>query len=224
MKKIKIVPVIMALVLVLSACQSGVTEVAPEEQASSPDNTETVEMVDQSSEESNTQGSESALDESASSSEALDEESTAAFPVRDEKIPPYAFDLVDGSTIKLDEFEGKVLVLTFFTTWCSYCEKEIPELQKQYEAMDDLAVIGIDVKETEKELMPYLERHGVTFPVVMDEDGQISQLFYVTGFPTTVFISPEGTLVGSVPGYLEKEQLLGYIDYTRTYEPETPSE
>lgn len=224
MKKIRVVPVIMALMLVLSACQSGVTDVAPEEQTPVSANTETVEAVEQGTEENSASESQAASEENATSSEAMDEESTAAFPVRDEKIPPYAFDLLDGSTIKLDEFEGKVLVLTFFTTWCSYCEKEIPELQKQYEEMDDLAVIGIDVKETEKELTPYLERHGVTFPVVMDEDGQISQLFYVTGFPTTVFISPEGTLVGSVPGYLEKEQLLGYIDYTRTYQPETPSE
>lgn len=92
-------------------------------------------------------------------------------------------------------------------------------MQEQYEALDDLVVIGVDVRESEKELAPYLERHGVTFPVTLDSEGSLAQLFYVSGFPTSVFISPEGVLVGSVPGYITKEQLPSYIDYARTYVP-----
>ena len=92
-------------------------------------------------------------------------------------------------------------------------------MQEYYETIDDLVVIGVDVRETKEELMPYLEKHGVTFPVTMDEEGSLAQLFYVSGFPTSVFISPEGVLVGSVPGYIPDDQMLGYIDYARDYKP-----
>lgn len=92
-------------------------------------------------------------------------------------------------------------------------------MQELQEGTEDLVVIGVDVRESEKELMPYLERHGVTFPVAMDETGSLAQLFYVSGFPTTVFIAPDGTLIGSVPGYIPPEQLGEYVDYARTYEP-----
>ncbi len=93
-------------------------------------------------------------------------------------------------------------------------------MQEYYENIDDLVVIGIDVRETEKVLAPYLERHGVTFPVTLDTEGSLAQLFYVSGYPTSVFISPEGVLIGSVPGYIPDEQMVGYIDYARTYKPE----
>lgn len=92
-------------------------------------------------------------------------------------------------------------------------------MQELQENTEDLVVIGVDVRESEKELMPYLERHGVTFPVTMDEEGSLAQLFYVSGFPTSVFIAPDGTLIGSVPGYIQPDQLSGYVDYARTYEP-----
>lgn len=94
-------------------------------------------------------------------------------------------------------------------------------MQERHENVDDLVVIGVDVRESEKELAPYLEKHGVTFPVTLDTEGSLAQLFYVSGFPTSVFISPDGILIGSVPGYIEAEQLDAYIDYARTYEPET---
>ena len=92
-------------------------------------------------------------------------------------------------------------------------------MQERHENSEDLVIIGIDVRETEKELAPYLERHGVTFPVALDEQGSLAQLFYVSGFPTSVFISPDGTLIGSVPGYIQSDQLDAYIEYARTYVP-----
>ncbi len=93
-------------------------------------------------------------------------------------------------------------------------------MQERYENSDDLVVIGVDVRETEKELAPYLEKHGVTFPVTLDTEGSLAQLFYVSGFPTSVFISPpDGILIGSVPGYIQADQLDAYIDYARTFKP-----
>ncbi len=233
MRKFKYLALVLAAVLTLTACQSGTQEMAIDQDATDtatgtqePVNTEE-EPAEQAQAEPAPESAGSETAQVETETQAVGEEGSsdaAQFPVRDKKIPPYELDLIDGSTIRLDQYEGKVVVMAFFTTWCSYCKKEIPALQKQFEEMDDLVVIGVDVNETEAELMPYLEEHGVTFPVFMDSDGQFSQLFYVTGFPTTVFISPEGTLVGSVPGYLETEQLLGYIEYTRMYQPEPAAE
>ena len=64
--------------------------------------------------------SETPAEESTEATEKTEEEASeevAKFPVRDEKIPPYEIALRDGTTVKLDQFEGKVVMLTFFTTW-----------------------------------------------------------------------------------------------------------
>lgn len=120
-------------VLVLSACQAGVAnETPPQEVEAASEMTEEKDMVEEvasteaisevkaeaTSEvkaEATTEVKTEVITEEATETESS--EDVAKFPVRDEKIPPYEIALRDGSTVTLDQYEGKVLVLTFFTTW-----------------------------------------------------------------------------------------------------------
>ncbi len=138
-------------------------------------------------------------------------------PEKDKAIPEYKLSFLDGSQATLSEYKGKVVIISFFTTWCTYCQKELPELEKLSQEMDDLAVIGIDVGEESSAVSEFVKQLGVTFPVHCDTKEKLSSLFLVNGFPTMAFISPEGIYLGVVPGYVEEKQMLEFIDYARTY-------
>lgn len=129
MNRIKILLLAAALTLVLAACQSAdISMETPDSgsEAGSPSQTvgEVQEPSTQESGEEAVDASEDvsedateAVAESEESDEADSSEEVAKFPVRDEKIPPYELDLIDGTSIKLDQFEGQVVIMTFFTTW-----------------------------------------------------------------------------------------------------------
>ncbi len=134
MRQFKFLSVLVMLVMVLAACQAdgGIEAVNIEENSRSSESTaEESELQDNTtdSEEASEQtgdpvsetASETASEEeSEQATEQVSEgtsEQVAQFPVRDEKIPPYEIELRDGSVIKLDQFEGQVVMMTFFTTW-----------------------------------------------------------------------------------------------------------
>lgn len=134
MRQFKFLSVLVILVMVLAACQAdgGIEAVNIEENSTSSESTaEESELQDNTtdSEEASEQtgdpvsetASETASEEeSEQATEQVSEgtsEQVAQFPVRDEKIPPYEIELRDGSVIKLDQFEGQVVMMTFFTTW-----------------------------------------------------------------------------------------------------------
>jgi len=113
--------------MVLTACQSGAgsDEIALEKvEAVATESAEPVADVEKSTTEEveSTEVVETATETTAATEETeMNSEDTseevAKFPVRNEKIPPYEMTLTDGSTIKLSDYEGKVVVMTFFTTW-----------------------------------------------------------------------------------------------------------
>ena len=61
----------------------------------------------------------------------------------------------------------------------------------------------------------YIKDGGYTFDVVLDEDGNISQTYLVSGYPTSYFIDPEGILLGGVPGMMTYEQMNQVLDQIR---------
>ena len=109
MRKIKLLSIMLIAALTLSACQSGVTN----ETVAIDAGEVAAEAVEESVAEAVVEEAKEEKEEAAQTSS----EEVAKFPVRDEKIPPYEIALRDGSTVKLDQYEGQVVVLTFFTTW-----------------------------------------------------------------------------------------------------------
>lgn len=138
MRQFKFLSVLVILVMVLAACQAdgGIEAVNIEENSTSSESTaeeselqdnttDSEEASEQTGEPVSENASENASEttseeESEQATEQVSEgtsEEVAQFPVRDEKIPPYEIELRDGSVIKLDQFEGQVVMMTFFTTW-----------------------------------------------------------------------------------------------------------
>ncbi|MGI5825440.1 MAG: cytochrome c biogenesis protein CcdA [Bacillota bacterium] len=150
--------------------------------------------------------------------EEKQQESAEAFPAPD-------FSLTDqnGDLHKLSDYKGKTVLLNFWATWCPPCKREMPDIQSLYEQygsnQGDLIVIGVagpnqGREGSSEEITKFLTEKSYTFPVVMDETGEIFQQYSIAAFPTTFLIDAAGNIYGYVEGALTAEMLEDAVKQT----------
>ena len=114
---------------------------------------------------------------------------------------------VDGRATSLADNYGKnVVLLDFWATWCVPCEAEMPHLQRMYQRHKDkgfvLLAISMDGPETVASVAPYVRRMGLSFPVLLDEETQVTNIYNPQRTaPLTVLIDREGRVRRVHPGY-----------------------
>jgi thiol-disulfide isomerase/thioredoxin len=113
--------------------------------------------------------------------------------------PAFTGQLIDGSTVALEEFAGKPLILHFWATWCSTCRLEAPAIES---LSNDYQVVTVAVESGDNsDISAFMEERGYTFPVLSDPDGSIRRLFKVKAFPTTFILDKNGEIVFTDVGY-----------------------
>ena len=143
-------------------------------------------------------------------------------------LPAIDFTLQDqfGETHTLSEYKGKTVFLNFWATWCHWCVTEMDDIQKLYEEYqaagdDSVVILGIAAPEygqegTEEEIAAFLEENGYTYPVVMDEGGNVFTSYGVYSYPTTFMIDKDGNVFGYAPGMLTEDMMRSIIEQTAT--------
>lgn len=139
----------------------------------------------------------------------------------------FDFELTDqyGNTHKLDDYRGKVIFLNFWATWCGPCRNEMPEIQKLYEeyaaqgetaevVIIGVAAPGMSGEGSKEEITVFMEENGYTYPVLMDETGEMFSYYGISAFPTTFMIDREGNVYGYVSGQLTEDIMRSIIDQT----------
>lgn len=124
-----------------------------------------------------------------------------------EEAPDFTLRNLDGKEVSLKDYRGKIVLINFWATWCEYCDKEMPDLQKLDKENDDLVVLAVDVMEDEEKVKNYIKKGGYDFEVVLDEEGDVAKNYLISAFPTSYFVDKDGTLIGSVPGMMEYSQM-----------------
>ena len=141
----------------------------------------------------------------------LDQKSIQAEEV-DRGAPEFTLENLDGEQVSLSDYKGKIVFLNFWATWCGFCVKEMPDLDKFDKEHEEVVVLAVDVMEEEGKVREYIEEGGYDFDVALDLDGQISRDYLVSAYPTSYFIETDGTLIGRVAGLLEYDQMLEILD------------
>jgi thiol-disulfide isomerase/thioredoxin len=118
------------------------------------------------------------------------------------KVPPKAasdFTLLDtdGQQVSLQQYRGKVVFLNFWATWCIPCREEMPGLERLHQTYhaQDLVIISIDLKEGADQVKAFFQKHGLSFPSLLDPNGTVFRDYLVAGMPTTYLIDRNGTLL-----------------------------
>jgi len=76
---------------------------------------------------------------------------------------------------------------------------------------EGFAVLSVSVRESDQVIREFISRHDLTYPFLMDRDGSASLDFKVTSTPTTFFIGPDGTILGTKAGMVSRKWLEGHI-------------
>lgn len=99
--------------------------------------------------------------------------------------------------ISLDSLRGKYVLLEFWDTWCGPCIKEIPNLKTIYNKTDKskFEIIGIVGNNEITVLEKFANKHGITWPQIIDSSNKIKEKYGVRGIPATFLINPEGIII-----------------------------
>jgi peroxiredoxin len=110
-----------------------------------------------------------------------------------------------GKDVGLDDFRGRTVIVNFWATWCEPCVAEMPSLQRLRDRMAPagLEVIAVNLQENTPRIQPFIERLGITFPVVRDHDGSVRAAWGVGVFPTSFVVGPDRRIALWVKGEID---------------------
>lgn len=127
-------------------------------------------------------------------------------------VPDFNLPLLDGSSQRLSELRGKAVLINFWATWCPPCKEEMPLIQRYASRYkDQLIVLGVDSQENPDIVRNFIKDRGITFPILLDQSGRISDLYFTKNFPTSFFVDADGVLRGQHMGQLSEDLLVQFL-------------
>jgi peroxiredoxin len=117
--------------------------------------------------------------------------------------PDFALPGIDGQTVRLSDYRGKVVLLNFWYTGCEPCREETPALQAAYQKLSGqgLEIVGVNVRANERkgssgeaDIRSFVDSYKVTYPIVLDTDSQSGRDYQVYVLPTSFMIDREGKI------------------------------
>lgn len=131
----------------------------------------------------------------------------------------------EGEEVSLTDYKGDVVIINFFGTWCPYCMKEMPMIEKIQRENDDVKVLLINEPNNGREgtieqVESYMKESGYHLEILYDEDGSITRSFGVRGFPTSYFVKKDGELLGYMPSYIQDDMWENILKQARGEEAE----
>ena len=128
------------------------------------------------------------------------------------KAPPFSLKDIQGTTVRLEDFRGHVVIIDFWATWCHECEDVAPELDRIYRKFRDkgLIMLGISCDTGGgriKDVTSFVKKYNLTYTILMD-DGKANKLYKIIGLPVTLILDKNHVIIekyiGNVSGFESK--------------------
>ncbi len=134
-----------------------------------------------------------------------------------DRAPDFTLGTFTGGTVTLSALQGKLVMVTFWTTACGACVAEMPDIQAAYEAWSgekELEVLPVNAKQPDVYIQRFLdERAWCTIPIVVDSDGAVAREYHITRIPRTFFIDETGVIRKVQAGrFQNKEEIMSILD------------
>lgn len=121
------------------------------------------------------------------------------------------FSLLDlnNQSVSLSDYQGEPVLLVFFATWCPHCQVESALLETVYQKYQDqgLQVIAVNItfNDTRADILPFANSAGWEFSPLLDEEGNVINLYNQDGVPGHIFIDKEGIIRSIVEGKMDED-------------------
>lgn len=113
---------------------------------------------------------------------------------------------IEAADFNLADYQGKVVYLDFWASWCTPCRASFPFMADIAETLgDDLRIVAVNVDENRDDAMAFLADYETPFDLVFDPEGQLAAQYQVPGMPTAFLFDRDGTPMGSHTGFRKKD-------------------
>ena len=128
--------------------------------------------------------------------------------------PDFEVTTLDGEQAKLSDYRGERIMLNFWATWCPPCRAEMPDMQKLYEE-EDVVILAVNMtnsESSEEEVAEFVDDFGLTFPIPMDQEGNLMETYQISAYPTSYMIDSNGRIQFVSLGAMNHEQMLQQLE------------
>lgn len=131
------------------------------------------------------------------------------------KAPDFGVVDMAGEGVSLDDYEGRVVLVNVWATWCAPCKQEMPSMQRLYEELAgtdfEILAVSVDARLGERDaagrpggdLEAFAREYGLTFPILHDPEGRIQRTYQTTGVPESFVVGRDGIIWKKVAGPTE---------------------
>lgn len=121
---------------------------------------------------------------------------------KNERPPGFTALTAEGRPLSMSGLRGKVVLLTFWATWCQPCRDEMPMFERLHRDLGDLGlvVVGVNAREDAAPILEYARAHDLSFVLAVDPDGKVGAAYGVVALPTTFVIARDGRAVARAIG------------------------
>jgi peroxiredoxin len=134
-----------------------------------------------------------------------------------QRAPDFQGQTLDGETVRLSDLKGEIVVLNEFASWCAPCLLETPYLVTASQSNPDGVVfVGLNVLENSSAVSAYKDEFQVPYPLVLDPQGEITDIYKPVGIPTSWFIDAEGIVRYVHSGPMTGEMIQQTVDSIRS--------
>ncbi len=219
--KLKILALSLVLLLIFTAC----TTASPGEQSpqpgTNPPATSTTSPPDATEKPG---GSEPETGDT--NAEVILKDYERSYAAIDAPIEDFELEDLEGNKVRLSDLEGKIVFLNFWATWCPPCRDEMPHMQTFYEKYkdEDVVILGINpnqvenqgtdnAERAEEKVREFIDDNGFTFPILLDRDDSVWEVYQQRGIPANYMIDKEGTVKYLKPGaFSSLEEMEAFLE------------
>ncbi len=127
-------------------------------------------------------------------------------PYEGSPLPDFTLTDMQGQAHTLSDYQGKVVMVNFWASYCGPCVKEIPSMERLAKLMgEEFIILAVNMAEAEEDINAFMAGHdiAVSFPILLDSDAEVLTAWMVNAVPATFLIDPAGTIRYSHFGGLE---------------------
>jgi peroxiredoxin len=128
--------------------------------------------------------------------------------------PAFTLQPLDGSgSVSLAQLRGHPVVLNFWASWCPPCKSEAPALERAWQSYRGrIDFIGIDDKDLASEARTFVSAHGLTFPILKDGPGDVTDSYGISQLPETYVLDSSGKIVAHIAGPIDSSEFASQFE------------